>query len=125
MQYRVATMSYMMSIKRTISKADFMQVIEGDSEFSVMADGRAFTVLRWSNGKEHAVFNYAQGEISVGSPSDAVLAKMHALSKALQADLVGEEDDLPAAGAGGSVSVTWIGWPIMVVTLLILLIWRW
>ncbi len=119
-------MSHMMSIKRTITKDEFMGAIEGDSEFSVMADGRAFTVLRWSNGVEHAVFNYTQGEITVGSPSEAVLAKMRYLADSFQAELVSEEEGMmPAGDDEGDVRSTWIGWPIMVVTLIILLVWRW
>ena len=102
-----------------------MQVIEGDDEFSVMADGHSFAVLRWTNGNEHAVFNYTHGEITVGTPSPAVHEKMSALASTFQAELIGEEDDIPNPGEKGSVDVTWIGWPIMVVTLLILLIWRW
>ncbi len=58
-----------MSIKRTIAKADLLRAIEGDGEFSVLAEGNAFAVIRWSDGQENAVFNLVQGEITVGSPT--------------------------------------------------------
>ncbi len=118
-------MSQMKSVKRTITRDEFMGAIEGDSEFSIMADGRAFTVVRWSNGIDHAVFNYTQGEIAVGSPSAGALAKMQYLADTFQAEIVGNEGVAPAGDDEDSTTSTWIGWPIMVVTLLILLVWRW
>lgn len=119
----------MMSIKRTIQKADLLRAIEGDSEYSVLAEGNAFVVLRWTNGQDNAVFNLVQGEITVGTPSDAALRKMNHLADQFGADIIGKDENLPVQSSGDDDALdssgTWYGWPIMVVTLLILLVWRW
>ncbi len=121
-------MSHSASIKRTISKSEFIDAIAGDTQFSILAEGEAFMVARWNNGQENAVFNLVQGEISVGSPSATALEKMKVLARQFSAEVIGDEDDLPVRsdnkrnennGMAGFV------WPALVVALLVLLIWRW
>lgn len=118
-----------MSIKRTIAKGDLMQAITGDSEFSVLAEGDAFAVIRWTNGQENAVFNLVQGEITVGSPTPGALAKMNALATQFGAEVVGGQEGVAGGGRpndaeedGGFMR---LAWPVVVVTLVLLLIWRW
>lgn len=122
-------MSYIFSIKRPISKADLLRAIDGDEEFSVVSEGDAFIDLVWSDGEEKATFNLVQGEISVTTPSDNALEKMNHLAEKLGAVVIGEEDDLPIPKdierGVFTNRVTWIGWPIIVILLSILLIWRW
>lgn len=119
----------MMSIKRIIPKADLLRAIEGDSEYSVLAEGNAFVVLRWSNGKDNAVFNLVQGEITVATPSQSAMNKMNQLADKFDANIIARDENLPVQSNGDNdtdgARSTWFGWPVMVVTLLILLIWRW
>lgn len=122
-------MAATMSIKRTIAKADLMQAIAGDNEFSVLAEGNAFAVIRWTNGQENAVFNLVQGEITVGSPTPGAITKMHTLATQFGAEVVGGEEHKPggsrsdeAAEDGGFMR---LAWPVVVATLVMLLIWRW
>ncbi len=122
-------MSHMMSIKRTISKTDLLKAIQGDTEFSVLAEGDAFLVLRWSDGQENAVFNLVKGEVTVGTPTVQIMAKMKDLAGKCHAEIVGKDEELDTQeeGSGGLISnrSTWIGWPILVVVLLTLLIIKW
>ncbi|MEM8484429.1 MAG: hypothetical protein AAF564_02715 [Bacteroidota bacterium] len=118
-----------MSIKRTIAKADLMQAIDGDGEFSVLAEGNAFAVIRWTNGQENAVFNLVQGEITVGTPTPGAMAKMNQLAAHFGADIIGAEENLPVGsrsdGEDGADGFMRLAWPLVVVTLVMLLIWRW
>ena len=122
-------MSYIVSIKRPISKADLLMAIDGDEQFAIVSEGDNFIDLVWSVGEERATFNLVQGEITATTPSDKALEKMNHLAEKLSAVVIGEEDDLPVPTdmqrGVFSNRVTWIGWPIIVVVLLILLIWRW
>ncbi len=118
-----------MSIKRTIAKADLLQAIQGDGEFSVLAEGNAFAVIRWTNGQENAVFNLVQGEITVGTPTPGALAKMNQLAAQFGAEVIGAEENLPVGSrqnsddeGGGFMQMAW---PVVVLTLIMLLIWRW
>lgn len=118
-----------MSIKRTIAKADLLQAIDGDGEFSVLAEGNAFAVIRWTNGQENAVFNLVQGEITVGSPTPGARAKMNQLAAQFGAEIIGAEENLPVGNrqnsddeGGGFMQMAW---PVVVLTLIMLLIWRW
>jgi len=103
--------------------------IDGDEQFAILSEGDNFIDLVWSAGEDKATFNLVQGEITVTSPSEKALEKMDFLAEKLKAVVIGEEDDLTiqAEIKQGIFSnrVTWIGWPIMVIALLILLIWRW
>ena len=122
-------MSYLFSIKRPITKADLLRAIDGDGEFSILSEDDASIDLVWFDVDETATFNLVQGEITVTTPSDNALEKMNHLAEALGAVVIGEEDDLlmPANIERGVFTnrVTWIGWPIMVIVLSVLLIWRW
>ena len=103
--------------------------IEGDEQFSIMSEGDNYIDLMWISGEESATFNLSQGEITVTTPSDEAWEKMNQLSKELGAVVIGEEDDLPIRcevrrGVFANRQ-TWIGWPILVVVLSVLLIWKW
>ena len=116
------------SVKRTITKAELMRVIADDREFSVLAEGEAFVVIRWSNGEENAVFNLVQGEVTVGAPTSGAERKMNYLASRLEAEVIGDDENLPvgASGGGGAkLNVLRFAWPMLVVVLTALLIWRW
>lgn len=116
------------SVKRTITKAELLGAISGDSEFSILAEGEAFVVIRWSNGEENAVFNLAQGEVTVGAPTPGAERKMSYLASRLEAEVVGEDENASVGGGGGGtggLGVTRFAWPALVVVLTALLIWRW
>jgi hypothetical protein len=78
--------------------------------------------------EDRAELNLSQGEITVTTPSDAARHKMIQLSKKLDAVVIGEEDNLPIRSQTGTGMFanrqTWIGWPIFVVVLSALLIWK-
>ncbi len=122
-------MSYIVSIKRPISKSDLLSAIEGNAQFSIVSQGDNYIDLLWKAGEESATFNLSQGEITVTTPSDKAWQKMNELSQKLGAVVIGEEDDLPIrseirTGVFANRQ-SWIGWPILVVVLSVLLIWKW
>lgn len=122
-------MSYVVSIKRPISKHDLFAATEGDQEFSIVSEDDGAVVLTWARGEEQAMFNLYQGEIVVTTPSDGAWEKMNQLAQTLGAAVIGEEDDIPVQpevrrGIFAN-RVTWIGWPVLVVLLSALLLWRW
>jgi hypothetical protein len=122
-------MSYIVEVLRPIQKEEVAAVVREDSEMSVIAEGKNWIDFAWSRGEEHAVFNFAQGRISVTTPDEGAWEKAHVMAQRLGAAVIGEEDDLPnrpqtrsGVFAGRS---TWIGWPILVVVLAALLAWKW
>jgi len=122
-------MSYIVSIKRPISKSDLLAAIEGDDQFSVVTDGDNDVTLAWLKGDERATFSLSQGEITVTTPSEHAWQKMDDLAGKLDAAVIGEEDDPPVhsnveAGIFANRQ-TWIGWPVLVIILAALLIWKW
>jgi hypothetical protein len=74
-------MSYIVSIKRAISKSDFLKAIEDDEQFSIVSEGDDHMDLARVSGEERAEFNLSQGEITVTTPSDAAWQEMNRLSK--------------------------------------------
>jgi hypothetical protein len=122
-------MSYVVSIRRTISKSDLLTAIEGDEQFSIISEGDNYIDLMWVDGEESVTFSLSQGEITVTTPSDKAWEKMNRLSQALGAAVIGEEDDLPirpqVKRGVFTNRQTWIGWPVLVIVLSVLLIWKW
>ena len=128
-------MSYIVSIKRLIAKSDILIAIDGDDEFSILSTDDNNVELIWTAGEERTTFYLAQGEIIAHTPSDPAWQKLHQLADQLGAVVIEEENDLPTRY---DVPIrpelqqglftnreTWIGWPVLVVVLLALLIWRW
>ncbi len=128
-------MSYIVSIKRLISKSDLLMAIDGDDEFAILSKDDNDAELVWTVGEERTTFYLAQGEIIATTPSDKAWEKMHPLAERLNAVVIGEENDLPTFNEVPiwpevkqgifANRATWMGWPILVVVLLALLIWRW
>ena len=122
-------MSYIVEILRPIQKEEVAALVREDSEMSVIAEGTNWIDFAWSRGEAHAVFNFAQGRISVTTPGDEAWEKARVMAQRLGATVIGEEDDLagrPQAGAGVLAGrSTWIGWPVLVVVLGALLAWKW
>jgi len=56
-----SAMSYIVSIKRAISKTDFLKAIEHNEQFSIVSEGDDHMELMWVSGEEHAEFNLSQG----------------------------------------------------------------
>jgi len=122
-------MSYVVTIKRQISKTQLLAAVEGDAEFTVRSGQADEFALEWKSGDESAIFDFFQGEIIVTTPSDAAFVKMQQLSEKLDAKVVGEEDaDAAKTEIPSGIftnRTTWIGWPLIVVALTILLIMKW
>ncbi len=122
-------MSYVVEVIRPIQKDEVLTLIHDDAEMSVIAEGENWIDFAWSCGAEQAIFNFAQGRISVTTPSEEAWSKAQVLAQRLEATVIGEENDLPnrpeiKRGILASRS-TWIGWPILVVLLGVLLVWKW
>ena len=122
-------MSYVVEILRPIRKEELLEVIEGDPELSIPRQGDAWVDVEWSREQEQELFTFAQGRIAVTTPDERAWEKAHKLARLLDAAVIGEEDEIPdrpdtepGLFAGRS---TWIDWPILVVTLAALLIWKW
>lgn len=123
-------MSYIVSIRRTIQKQEFLSLIQHEPSFRVESQNDDCMVVEWTHGREQAFFVLSQGTIDVTTPSEAAFKKMEEIAARLEAEVIGEEEKFivpktpvkPGLFAG---RVTWIGWPILVIILIILLIWRW
>jgi hypothetical protein len=123
-------MSYICSVRRTIRKREFQALIEGDPSFRIESQNEHGLVAEWFHDGEVTIFVLSQGTIDVTSPSEAAYDKMQELARRLDAALIGEEEQfiVPRAPAKRGIfagRTTWIGWPIIVVTLTILLIFKW
>ncbi len=122
-------MSYIVEILRPIRKEELLAIVGSDSELAVLEEGDGWVDVRWARGDDRAVFTLAQGRISVTTPGDGAWEKAQAFARHLNAAVIGEEDEIPlrkeikrGVFAGRS---TWIGWPILVLVLLAMLIWKW
>ena len=124
-------MSYVVEIIRPIRKDEILAIANEDGELTIIDEGENWIRLSWARGKETAEFSFQKSRITVTTPRDLIWEKAEALAECLQAEVIGEEDDLappqglllkPGVFAGRS---TWIGWPVLVIVLIMLLVWRW
>lgn len=122
-------MSYLVELLRPIRKDELLAIVGDDSELSIVAEGEDWLAIAWSRGDEQALFNFARGRLSLTSPSRAAGQKSCALAERLGAIVVGEEDGLPSPPAMPSGIFagrsSWIGWPVLVIVLTALLVWKW
>jgi hypothetical protein len=126
----VSAMSYLLSVKRVISVAEVTALVEGDPSLRITRRDEDTLDLFWSADSEQGFFQLVQGDLQSTTPSAAAAHKLAAIAESLGASVVGEEDLIPLQGtqprqglfAGRS---TWIGWPLLVLVLAVLLIWRW
>jgi hypothetical protein len=123
-------MSYVVSIIRPIQKREFINLLDANPKFRIESQNDDCAVVRWSDGNESAMFVLSQGSIVVTSPSDTAFKQMQELAKKLNAEIIGEEEKFiipqrPLRRGVFAGRATWIGWPILVIVLTILLIWRW
>jgi hypothetical protein len=121
-------MSYVTEIIRPLTKSELQAVVAEDAELAVLTEGETSMEVGWSGGERRPLLFLAQGRLTLTSPDDAAWAKAQEIARKLGAIVIGEEDDLPVrAPAQGSASVRsgWVGWPVLVVVLVALLIWKW
>ncbi|MCB1050486.1 MAG: hypothetical protein H6510_14700 [Acidobacteria bacterium] len=93
-------MSYVVSIRRPdsaqITAEEFRLLVTQDDSFHPLGleDGKS-CVFEWLPpvGKNPVVFSFADGEVSVTTPSHAALKKMQALARSLNARVIGEEGE--------------------------------
>jgi len=126
----VCAMSYLVAIKRVISVAELAALVEADKSLRITRQDEDTLDLLWSSDSGEGFFQLVHGDLQSTTPSTAAAEKLAAIAIALGASVVGEEDLLPRHGtqlqrgvfAGRSI---WIGWPVLVLVLAALLVWRW
>ena len=121
-------MSYVVEIIRPIAKSEVQALVAGDPELAVTAEGEHWMDIAWSRGESTELFVFAQGRLTLTTPSDAAFAKGRKIAESLSAAVIGEEDEVPIRPATrGSTSVrsAWAGWPVLVLVLAGLLVWKW
>lgn len=123
-------MSYYFEVKRLISKAEVLALVQTDSELEVTDQDQDFLCIRWSNGSASCLFVYAEGIIEATSPSTLAYQKLESIAQQLGAVVVGEEEPTSTPVASTTPGVlagrsTWLGWPFLVIVLSALLVWRW
>ncbi|MGE3347500.1 MAG: hypothetical protein AB7I35_08700 [Ramlibacter sp.] len=121
-------MSYIVEIVRPIAKSEVQALVAGDPELVVTAEGEHWIDIAWSTGESTELFALAQGRLTLTTPSDAAFAKGQKIAERLGAAVIGEEDEVPvrpATQGSASVRSAWAGWPILVVALAALLVWKW
>ena len=123
-------MSYVVAVKRIISMAEVLALVEADPSLRITRQDTDTLDVVWSLGSDEGFFQLVQGELQATTPSTPAALKLASLAEALSASVVGEEDLIPQSFppiqrgvfAGRS---TWVGWPLLVIILGVLLVWRW
>jgi hypothetical protein len=123
-------MSYVVAVKRVISIAEIAALAKADSSLCITRQDEVTVDLLWAAGTEEGFFQLVHGELQCTTPSTAAAQKLAAIASALGATVVGEEDLIPLHGTQPRPSVfagrsTWIGWPVLVLVLSALVVWRW
>lgn len=118
-------MSYLVEVKRTIALHEVMQIIKRSNELEVHDQNPL--VPTYGVGKEQEYIYFTGAEMQATSPSDGLVPVLERLAKDLNAELVGEEDNIPGGENGNDklIKTRWLGWPILVIILLVTLIIRW
>ena len=122
-------MSHVVSVKRVLAKPEVLALVAADSSLGIVREDADTLDIVWSDGAEDSFFQLVGGELQAVTPSTAAANKLAEIAKSLGASVVGEEDLVPVPDtlrpgifAGRS---TWVGWPLMVLILAGLLVWRW
>jgi hypothetical protein len=123
-------MSYNVSIRRLIQKQEFLGLIQNQPAFRVESQDEDCAIVEWVQGEEITTFVLSQATIDATTPSEAAYEKMTEMAEKLNAEVIGEEEKfiVPRSSAKSGVVAgrsTWIGWPVLVIVLIVLLIWRW
>ena len=122
-------MSYIVSVKRVLTKPEVLALVVTDSSLAILREDADTLDITWSDGAEESLFQLVGGELQATTPSTAAANKLSHIAKLLDASVVGEEDLAPSPSTlrPGVFSGrnTWIGWPLMVLILTALLVWRW
>ena len=120
-------MSYLVSIVRPITKQEMLSAVAGDDDFEAVSETDDCIVRKWVGGEREEMFVLSQGTVQVTTPSEGAFNKMQELANKLAAEVIGEEEKYilptgrPTRG-GGEIR---LGWPIVVIILILLLICRW
>jgi|GEM_PF-5974579 len=124
-------MSFIVSIKKVIQKTDIYPVIEGNEQYKLISETEDGIEIHFLlNNQKPEILVLSQGEIQATSPSETLYTEMEKLAKLLEAEVIGEEDKyfIPSQEIKRGIFVnrdTWIGWPILVLVLTIMLIIKW
>jgi len=122
-------MSYVVEIIRPIREAEVIAIAKRDDSLTILGQGENWLELEWVQGDEKTQISLAQGRMSVTTPTHKAYNKVQELAEILNAEVIGEEEQLPERenanpGIATGKSI-WAGWPILVLILLVTLIWRW
>lgn len=123
-------MSYVVEVRRTIKMHELLAELGKDRAFRITRQDGDTLDIEWTDGDAVLELDFRKGLLSTTSPTDAAMRALSQLADRLGAEVVGEEDLIPLTNTEVPRSVfagrtTWIGWPILVVVLACLLIWRW
>jgi len=122
-------MSYIVEIIKPIKKEDVIGVVDADDSLVIDSKGDDWLEIKWTGKNETAIFSYSQSRIAITTPTKEAYEKAQEIASLLNADVFGEEErphDVSAVNSGIIAGrSTWLGWPILVTVLIILLLWRW
>lgn len=122
-------MSYVVEILRPIAAAEFVALVDADASLALLDRGDDWAEASWKDGDKAAIFTLAQGRVTITTPSHEAWDKAQEIARRLDARVIGEEDEFapsrpvdPDLVADRSYN---LGWPIVVIVLGGLLIWKW
>jgi hypothetical protein len=122
-------MSYIVEIIRPIKKEEVIRLAGADDSLVVDSEGEDWLELNWTGEKETANFSYSQSRLVVTTPTDEAYKKAKEIASLLNAEIIGEEEKIRDVTISDSGIIegrsTWLGWPILVIILIILLLWKW
>jgi hypothetical protein len=125
-------MSYVVDIRRTIPMTELQTALASDPAFRITRHDDETLDIEWSDKDEILEIDFRKGQLSATSPSDDAYRALCLLGERLGADVIGEEDLIPRSYASDEIKrgifanrTTWIGWPVLVLLLSGLLVWRW
>jgi hypothetical protein len=123
-------MSYVVEVRRPIKIQELLVELGKDAAFQVLRQDADTLEFEWVSGESSTQADFRKGIVSTTSPSDEAFQMLSQLADRLGAEIVGEEDLVPLAYAEVRRGIfsnrsTWIGWPVLVLVLAGLLVWRW
>ena len=119
-------MSQIITLKRKISVDDLLAALEQVESLSPGEEHEWGLELNYAPNPNLLV-TFSSGELMVTSPDDDLLQVLEKLASLLGAELVLEDEEMipGSSTADKSGSEVPLLWPIIIVVLFILLLWRW
>lgn len=119
-------MSQIITLKRKISKDDLVAALDQIESLSLGEEQECGFTLDYVPDP-NSLITFANGEVEATSPNDALLQDLETLAALLEAEVI-LEDEVTTPHSVTTVKTGWevvLLWPILIVVLFALLVWRW